>query len=62
MRKPDWRDSWIITALCTFASVVYMVQDWQNGFHIWAAAAAGLFLLAMLVCGFKFLQKYRRLR
>jgi hypothetical protein len=62
MPKPDWRDSWIITALCTFASVVYMVQDWQNGFHICAAGAASLFLLAMLICGYMTLQKRRRLR
>jgi hypothetical protein len=59
MRKPDWRDSWIITALCTVEGAMYVAQDWVLGFHRWAAMWAVALVGLTLFGVYKAAQKRR---
>jgi hypothetical protein len=49
MRKPNWRDSWVITVLCTVETLFYLAP-WASSFQQWLAMGA-TFLVALVLFG-----------
>jgi hypothetical protein len=56
MRKRDWRDGWVITALCTVETLFYLAY-WASDLYRWLAMG-GVFIAALiLIWAYKRIQK-----
>jgi hypothetical protein len=56
MRKPDWRDGWAITVLCTVETLFYLAY-WTNDFYRWLAMGGAFIASLLLIWAYKRIQK-----
>jgi hypothetical protein len=56
MRKPDWRDGWAISVLCT-VEVIFGLAYWANDLHRWLAMGGAFIATLMVIWAYKRIRK-----